>query len=41
MLGKGLNDLARQALAAEVPTYLIEDERGTPKRITAGDTRLG
>src|SRR5262245_37607263 len=32
-LGKGLKDLARQALAAEVPTYLIGDEEGRPLRL--------
>jgi hypothetical protein len=29
-----------QALAAGVPTYLIEDEGGVPRRIRAGDERL-
>jgi hypothetical protein len=28
-------DLAKQAMEAGVPTYLIEDERGTPRRLRA------
>jgi hypothetical protein len=40
MLGKGMKDLARQAIMAGVPTYLIEDERAMPKRLRAGDGRL-
>jgi hypothetical protein len=28
-------DLAKQAIEAGVPTYLIEDERGTPRRLRA------
>jgi len=27
-------DLARQAIAADVPTYLIADERGVPRRMS-------
>jgi hypothetical protein len=30
----------RQALAAGIPTFLIEDERAIPRRIEAGDERL-
>ena len=37
LLGKGPKDLARQAIMAGVPTYLIEDERGMPRRLKAGD----
>ncbi len=33
-------DLPRQALAAYVPTYLIEDERAVPRRFRGGDDRL-
>ena len=36
----GTKDCVRQALAAGIPVYLIEDERGFPRRIQAGDTRL-
>jgi hypothetical protein len=37
ILDPGMKDLARQALAAEVPTYLIEDEQARPRRLKAGD----
>jgi YspA, cpYpsA-related SLOG family len=37
LLGKGPKDLARQAIMAGIPTYLIEDERGMPRRLKAGD----
>lgn len=40
VLDAGTKDLARQALAAEVPTYLIEDERAVPRRLRAWDERL-
>jgi hypothetical protein len=33
-------DCIRQALAAGIPTFLIEDERAMPRRIEAGDERL-
>ena len=31
-LDEGSDDLARQAIAADVPTYLIDSEEGKPKR---------
>jgi hypothetical protein len=37
---KGAKDCVRQALAAGIPTYLVEDARGIPKRLQAGDERL-
>ena len=37
---KGTKDCVRQALAVGIPVWLIEDERGIPKRILAGATRL-
>ena len=37
---KGTKDCVRQALAAGIPVYLIEDERAVPRRIEAGDKRL-
>jgi hypothetical protein len=37
----GTKDLARQALAAGVSTYLIDVEQGVPRRLWAGDERLG
>ena len=33
-------DLARQAIEAGIPTYLIESEEGKPRRLKAGDIRL-
>jgi YspA, cpYpsA-related SLOG family len=36
----GTKDCVRQALAAGIPVYLIEDERAIPKRIEVGDKRL-
>ena len=33
-------DCVRQALAAGIPVYLIEDDRAIPRRVLAGDTRL-
>jgi len=33
-------DCVRQALAAGIPTFLVEDERAIPRRIDAGDERL-
>jgi len=33
-------DCVRQALAAGIPAYLVEDERAIPRRIEAGDERL-
>ena len=37
---RGTKDCIRQALAAGIPTYLIEDEKGIPRRVKAGDGRL-
>jgi hypothetical protein len=37
---KGTKDCVRQALAAGIPVYLIEDDHGTPRPIQAGDERL-
>jgi len=33
-------DCVRQALAAGIPTFLVEDARAIPRRIDAGDVRL-
>ncbi len=35
---KGTKDCVRQALAAGIPVYLIEDERAVPRRVLAVDT---
>jgi hypothetical protein len=32
--------MARQAIAAAVPTYLIDGEQGTPKSLNEGDEIL-
>jgi hypothetical protein len=37
---KGTKDCVRQAMAAGIPTYLIADEQGVPKRVQADDKRL-
>jgi hypothetical protein len=37
---EGCKDLARQAIAAAVPTYLVELDHGKPRRLQAGDDRL-
>ena len=37
---KGTKDCVRQALAAGIAVYLIEDDRAVPKRVQAGDKRL-
>jgi YspA, cpYpsA-related SLOG family len=37
---KGTKDCVRQALAAGIPVWLIEDDRATPRRLEAGDKRL-
>ncbi len=37
---KGTKDCAKRALAAGIPTYLIDSEAGEPKRLQAGDGRL-
>jgi hypothetical protein len=39
-LDAGTKDLARQALAAGMPTYLIENEQVVPRRLKKGDSRL-
>jgi hypothetical protein len=41
VLDAGTRDLARQAIEAGVPTYLIDSEEGRPERIRTGDARLG
>jgi hypothetical protein len=33
-------DCVRQALAARIPTYLVDDDQGVPKRLDACDKRL-
>jgi hypothetical protein len=38
--GKGAKDCARQAIAAGIPTYLIENDEGLPRRVLVGDDRL-
>jgi hypothetical protein len=37
---KGTKDCARRAIAAGIPTYLIDSERAEPRRLKAGDVRL-
>jgi len=37
---KGTKDCARRAIAAGIPTYLIDSERGEPRRLREGDARL-
>ena len=37
---KGTKDCVRQALAAGIPVYLVEDERATPRRMRADDVRV-
>ena len=37
---KGTKGCVREALAAGIPVYLIDDERAIPRRIEAGDERL-
>jgi YspA, cpYpsA-related SLOG family len=37
---KGTKDCVRQALAAGIPVYLIEDDRAIPTRLQEGDARL-
>ena len=39
-LDEGSRDLARQAVAAGVPPYLIDSEEGKPKRRNEGDAIL-
>lgn len=40
VLDERSSDLARQAIAAGVPTYLVNSDDGKPRRILAGDARL-
>lgn len=40
LLDVGTKDLARQALTAGLPTYLIGDEQAMSRRLSEGDTRL-
>jgi hypothetical protein len=37
---KGTKDYIRQALAAGIAVFLIQDERAIPRRFQAGDSRL-
>jgi hypothetical protein len=37
---RGTKDCVRQALAAGIPVYLIEDDSATPRRVQADDARL-
>jgi hypothetical protein len=37
---RGTKDCVKQALAAGIAVYLVEDSRGTPRRIKANDLRL-
>jgi hypothetical protein len=41
MNSKGTKDCCRQAIAAGVPTWLIDSDDGEPRRLTADDPRLG
>jgi hypothetical protein len=37
---KGTKDCARRAIAAGIPTYLIDSDAAAPKRLRAADARL-
>ena len=37
---KGTKDCVRQAIAAGIPVWLIEDDRAIPRRVEADDKRL-
>jgi hypothetical protein len=37
---KGTKDCVKQALAAGIAVYLVEDSRGIPRRLQADDPRL-
>jgi hypothetical protein len=37
---KGTKDCVKQALAAGITVYLVEDSRGIPRRVQPGDERL-
>jgi len=39
--GRTQKDCARKAITTGIPTWLIDSERGEPKRMRAGDARLG
>jgi YspA, cpYpsA-related SLOG family len=39
-LDERCRDLAQQAIEAEVPTFLIDNEDGKPRRLTEGDELL-
>ena len=36
----GTKNCGRQAIEAEIPTYLIDSEKAVPKRLLADDPRL-
>jgi hypothetical protein len=38
---RGTKDCVRQAIAAGIPTYLIDSEAALPRRLRGGDMRLG
>jgi hypothetical protein len=38
VLEAGTKELGHQALSGEVPTYVIKDEEGVPKRLKEGDS---
>jgi hypothetical protein len=40
LLNVGTKDLARQAIAAGIPTYLTDSEHAAPRRVRAGKWRL-
>jgi hypothetical protein len=37
---RGTKDCVRRAIAAEIPTYLIDSAQAQPRRLRAGDARL-
>jgi hypothetical protein len=37
---RGTKDCVRRALAAGIPTYLVDSEEARPRRLRAGDARL-
>jgi hypothetical protein len=40
MASKGTKGCARRAIAASIPTYVIDSEAARPKRLRAGDAKL-
>jgi hypothetical protein len=40
MNSKGTRDCCRQAIAAGIPTWLIDSEEGEPKRVARYDPRM-